>query len=249
MKIFLLTCMLLTLAAWTALGEGGTLPKERYACKVVNCDEWVSLRVSPDTSSERAMEVPLGAVVEYCEDLGRFTYCHYENRVGYILTEYLSKDTDAAQRASGGADAPTSTSGAIRLVPLTAKGTEVIDGVLNYSAADMLTDEALLNWMSSGMAQPNMDLNAYQPQQYYDFELTGAEPSADVTAGFPYVPALTAEDRPMGLVGLIGGDGVEWIAVKCAAGANGEASVVFPAALVGRLQDAAVETVLMVYKG
>ena len=33
---------------------------------VVHCDEWVSMRAEPDTSAERLIQVPLGALVEDC---------------------------------------------------------------------------------------------------------------------------------------------------------------------------------------
>ncbi|MBE5807543.1 MAG: SH3 domain-containing protein [Clostridiales bacterium] len=58
---------------------------------VVNCDEWVSLRASPSTQSDRVTKVPLGASVQAydCRD-DRFYYCEYQGARGYILMEYLS---------------------------------------------------------------------------------------------------------------------------------------------------------------
>ena len=57
---------------------------------VVNCKEWVSLRKSPSTSSERLMKVPLDATVTDCEWVdGNFTRCTYEGVTGYILDKYL----------------------------------------------------------------------------------------------------------------------------------------------------------------
>lgn len=57
---------------------------------VVNCDEWVSLRKSPSTSSERLKKVPLDATVTDCEWVdGDFTRCTYEGVTGYILDKYL----------------------------------------------------------------------------------------------------------------------------------------------------------------
>ena len=58
--------------------------------RVCNCEEWVSLRAEPNTKSERLIKVPLGETVENCSPADdRFTYCEYEGRAGYILTEYL----------------------------------------------------------------------------------------------------------------------------------------------------------------
>jgi len=57
---------------------------------VVNCEEWVSLRKSPSTSSERLKKVPLDATVTDCEWVdGHFTRCTYEGVTGYILDKYL----------------------------------------------------------------------------------------------------------------------------------------------------------------
>ena len=57
---------------------------------VVNCEEWVSLRKSPDTSAERLKKVPLYEVVTDCEwaDNG-FVRCTYDGETGYILEKYL----------------------------------------------------------------------------------------------------------------------------------------------------------------
>ena len=57
---------------------------------VYNCDQWVSMREKPDTSSARLVKVPLGATVHACEYLGDFVLCTYGGARGYILSEYLS---------------------------------------------------------------------------------------------------------------------------------------------------------------
>ena len=60
--------------------------------RVVNCKEYVSLRIRPSTSVNRRAKVPLGALVltfpEYGEENG-FICCMYHGDFGYILTEYL----------------------------------------------------------------------------------------------------------------------------------------------------------------
>ena len=61
--------------------------------RVVNCEEWVSLRLLPDASSERIDKVPLGAVVEAYYENEEFTYCYYDTRWGYIRNEYLAMES------------------------------------------------------------------------------------------------------------------------------------------------------------
>ena len=57
---------------------------------VVNCDEWVSLRKSPDTASQRLMKVPLYETVRDCQWVdGKFVRCTYQGVTGYILNQYL----------------------------------------------------------------------------------------------------------------------------------------------------------------
>lgn len=57
---------------------------------VVNCNEWVSLRSTPDSHSEKLAEVPLWANVEayYCNS--EWYQCQYNGVWGYILSEYLT---------------------------------------------------------------------------------------------------------------------------------------------------------------
>lgn len=70
---------------------------------VVNCEEWVSLREAPDTSSKRLKKVPLGAVVTdgaWEDGQGDFMYCCYEGTYGYILSRYLTADTGGGANAA-----------------------------------------------------------------------------------------------------------------------------------------------------
>ena len=66
--------------------------------KIVNCQDWVSLRSAPDSGSERLAQVPLGALVtgEYDYD-SDFSYCSYGGVSGYILNQYLETPALAAQ--------------------------------------------------------------------------------------------------------------------------------------------------------
>ena len=59
--------------------------------QIVNCAAYASLRAYPDTSSQRLMQIPLGAIVTnvYYQD-DRFSYCVYGNMDGYILNSNLA---------------------------------------------------------------------------------------------------------------------------------------------------------------
>ena len=86
-----LLCLSLSLfAAIPALGEGAR-------GRVVDCEEWVSLRAAPDTSAQRLAQVPLGAEVTEVALAGNgFAACVYEGQAGYILAEYLAVEQSAA---------------------------------------------------------------------------------------------------------------------------------------------------------
>ena len=66
--------------------------------RIVNCQDWVSLRSAPSTQAERLAQVPLGALVtgEY-DPYAEFSYCSYEGVSGYILNQYLETPALAAQ--------------------------------------------------------------------------------------------------------------------------------------------------------
>ena len=59
--------------------------------QIVNCASYASLRAYPDSSSQRLLQVPLGAIVTnvYYQD-ERFSYCVYGNVDGYILNSNLA---------------------------------------------------------------------------------------------------------------------------------------------------------------
>ena len=61
------------------------------AMRVVWCKEWISLREEPKKTSERIAEIPLGAIVYSCVDIGNslFYQCEYEGQTGYALIGYL----------------------------------------------------------------------------------------------------------------------------------------------------------------
>ena len=59
--------------------------------QIVNCASYASLRTYPDSSSQRLLQIPLGAIVTnvYYQD-DRFSYCVYGNVDGYILNSNLA---------------------------------------------------------------------------------------------------------------------------------------------------------------
>ena len=59
--------------------------------QVVNVTSYASLRAYPDSTSQRLLQIPLGAIVTnvYYQD-ARFSYCVYGNVDGYILNSNLA---------------------------------------------------------------------------------------------------------------------------------------------------------------
>lgn len=79
------------LFACLLLGAAARAQDAYIGCmKVVNCQEWVSLREQPDAASECLVEVPLGAIVENCSaETKAFVYAEYNGMSGYIMAQYL----------------------------------------------------------------------------------------------------------------------------------------------------------------
>ena len=76
-------CLLLLLVSTAALAISPVM-------RVVNCNEYVSLRESPDTKSKRLKKVYLGEFVIECSSAENgFIECTYDNRTGYIQQKYL----------------------------------------------------------------------------------------------------------------------------------------------------------------
>lgn len=60
---------------------------------IVNCEEWVSLRTSPSTSSTRIIKIPLGDPVGFISTASNGFYkVEYNGSIGYVLAEYLSNN-------------------------------------------------------------------------------------------------------------------------------------------------------------
>ena len=88
-KILVMLLMLALLCAAGAQAEVGA------ALKVVNCNEFVTLREEPSTDAAALARVPLGARVDelHWAENG-FTCVSYRGRTGYVLSDYLRLDDD-----------------------------------------------------------------------------------------------------------------------------------------------------------
>ena len=72
---------------------------EEYWARVVNCNEWISLREYPSTSAPRLAKIPLGATVRISKypamdnadpsPCNGFYRTHYNGMHGWCLIEYL----------------------------------------------------------------------------------------------------------------------------------------------------------------
>lgn len=86
--------LILFLAILMAL-NGCALAEMPVEMRVVNCQEWVSLRAEPSSEAQRFVEVPLGATVRgFYQSNGDFSQCAYQGRVGYILNQYLEQSSE-----------------------------------------------------------------------------------------------------------------------------------------------------------
>ena len=86
-----LVCILLALI--TMLGCAAFAKSYGFVgdMKVVNCKEWVSLRLAPSTESERLTKIPLGGIVEECyRHDDDWVYGLYCGMYGYVSTDYLA---------------------------------------------------------------------------------------------------------------------------------------------------------------
>lgn len=99
---------------------------------VVNCENWVSLRKKPDSSSERLVKVPLGAYVTNCEpENDEYIYCEYAGKKGYIQSIYLEKASAEAQMQLNATPAPVQT---VQTTPAETerKADIATDGIFSY---------------------------------------------------------------------------------------------------------------------
>ena len=87
-----LACLLALTLLTSMTGALALTITEYGPMRVVNCEEWVSLRDVPGTGGDRLAKVPLGAVVmeaEWMPLYDQFVYCRYGGQYGYVLSKYL----------------------------------------------------------------------------------------------------------------------------------------------------------------
>ena len=64
-----------------------------YKARVINCNEWISLRRAPSSDSDRITTIPLGAIVTVYDGpvwgINGFYPVEYNGFKGYCLKEYL----------------------------------------------------------------------------------------------------------------------------------------------------------------
>lgn len=81
--------------------QSTTVVTEYKTLYVVNCDEYVTLRTSPNTAAEEVCRVPFGEVVSYIEPAANGFYrVTYLGRDGYILASYLADEPQARRQSS-----------------------------------------------------------------------------------------------------------------------------------------------------
>ena len=82
----------LALALMLACAAGGALAEAFSARQIAYCNEYVTLRESPSSSSRALDQVWLGEVVMASPYNSEFSYCCYNGRYGYIKSQYLSSN-------------------------------------------------------------------------------------------------------------------------------------------------------------
>ena len=57
--------------------------------RIVNCENWVTLRASASTKADTVTRIPLGEYVEAYKYNEEFAECYYNGMHGYVLNKYL----------------------------------------------------------------------------------------------------------------------------------------------------------------
>ena len=74
------------------LGSINSIGYETKLLRVVNCNEWISLRTAPNTSASTITRIPLGDSARYISTASNgFYQVSYNGQVGYALAEYLTE--------------------------------------------------------------------------------------------------------------------------------------------------------------
>lgn len=89
----------------------------KYTMYVVNCNNWISLRSSPNTSASRLKEMPLGASCSFIEEASNGFYkVIYNGTTGYALAQYLTTNKADVATSSAAATQTESSKEALRVV-------------------------------------------------------------------------------------------------------------------------------------
>lgn len=95
-----LFCALLALTALLAGSAALADMRVGDEARVVNCNEYITLREEPSTSAAALARMPLGARVTVIRDDGSdFIYVHYGHEAGYALRGYLERTKDYEGRS------------------------------------------------------------------------------------------------------------------------------------------------------
>ncbi|MBR1807301.1 MAG: SH3 domain-containing protein [Selenomonadaceae bacterium] len=81
----------LLIAAVFIVGAQDNTAEASWYAKVVNCEEYITLRVSPDYDARRILRIPLGTLILITDDYddGEFVSTRYNGVYGYVLKRYL----------------------------------------------------------------------------------------------------------------------------------------------------------------
>lgn len=185
-KIMLLALSLVLLLLPAALAQ---TPAEM---EIVNCEEWVSLRLQADSASDRIAQVNLGETVRgFFGSHGDFSICEYQGRTGYILNQYLQEKEVAI-------------------------GAQLPEGEPSYELP--LADGCIRVWYGFGSGEilrlgcydaQDALMWSYQSETLMSTELTGVELFLNLQAEEPMVMVHNAD---FGLIALDAATGEEkWI--------------------------------------
>ena len=109
---------------WDYLSVTGRKPsKAMSARQIARCDEYVNLREAPNSRSDSLERVYIGEVVMATPYDNTFSYCCYNGKYGYIMSEYL---TSKIEPWSEGTFYVTNCNEYISLRRMPVKGSEVL---------------------------------------------------------------------------------------------------------------------------
>lgn len=92
-SVLLFAILLFAQQAYAAERDEKNFRGATYEAKVVNCNEWISLRYSPSVYSKVLMRIPLGTIVTVYDGsawgIDGFYPVEYNGFRGYCLKDYL----------------------------------------------------------------------------------------------------------------------------------------------------------------